>query len=1330
MRYLMLSISFLAALFLSQNALSQCNNWNIVANNINPSYCIANGSFFIQLSGTDVPNLSNIKYSIPLTSLGFSVQPNSSPNFANIPAGTYTVKADANCSSGTISKTTTVVVGGSYTTPSLLVKQLRGSFSCGSYGQVLATVSGSVYPYTIQITASPAAYTGPLSFTTSAASIMIDKLPAGNYTLQMVDNCGNATSNQTVTINSLNAASIPIANGGFSAIANSCNSLRLSKPYIDMSNNSQWQGYYMADSLFKVAYSIDGGATISAFEKMDYVFFAITLPTGKTYKDLYGKNYIFYIQPPCGPVFQLTGYCSPISMQITQNSKCNSGFTTGVNLSGGLICNPVTFNVKEVNTNATYGPYTSSSHSFVTPLLPYGSYNITYTTGDGYTGSGGVYASPPTANPYSVIHDVDKYGLNNYVSRFAFFYSGGIFPTANIQLLSGPPGYAYNANSTSGSTNYFIYSNQAPLTSTNAFFAPGIYTWQIKDDCGTYIIPSNVQQQDVYNYTLDLSNRQQTCQGFKVYPSGTSTYMGSNWPVYFKILSGPPGYSSAIIPAGGAYTLSVRGTYVIGIGSSPDDVFTYGPSPNAYQVTDTIIYDHKPLTVDVNNTQGFLCIGASAGQGQIGIQGMGGIPYKAPTPYYKYYLAAAGNGVSGPYMANNTTGYFSGMGMNANDVFDLKIVDSCGAFVTQQVKILDLSTAQLAVASSPDICEGETLSLYALALPAATYSWTGPNGFTSNLQKPVIANASMAATGQYKVTITTLYCSTPASASVDIVVHPAPGKPVVTVGCTDTSAILTASSVAGAGYQWYKDGNILPGETSTVYTVKNAGVYVVRAIYASTGCNTASDSVYFTAPPGTADTAVVATMQNILCEYDTVTLSAKTIYPSITYQWYRNGIPIVGASGSTLWTGMAGQYTVETSTGPCSKIVSLPIVLEKKVPPAIIRPLGDTVLCEGEKVILLGNSGNGLTYTWKLDGNIIAAATLNLYNAVQTGVYTLDVYNGYCTTTSNSIQILVNERPVASISPADDTYICEGDNLQLVTPPGQEYYYTWLKDGQQINGAMTNTYTTSVAGTYTVIVGNGKCPDDTSVSTVYVVPYPIADLTIEGPVEFCNGGFTILKIPYQPGCTYAWYRNGVPIDNANGYEYRVTVSGDYNATVTSYTCTSESQKQSITVHPLPEPAIKWMEHLLSTGNYVSYQWYRDGEVITGAINATYTITQPGYYTVAVTDTNGCRGISDTVDAVSMDEGCIVRMPSAFTPNNDGKNDIFRLVGFDAYVLYDFRVVNRWGITVFQTTNNMQGWDGKYNGVPQELGSYFYFVKYKCNNEGRIRLQKGDVLLTR
>ncbi|MBL7718468.1 MAG: gliding motility-associated C-terminal domain-containing protein, partial [Flavipsychrobacter sp.] len=90
--------------------------------------------------------------------------------------------------------------------------------------------------------------------------------------------------------------------------------------------------------------------------------------------------------------------------------------------------------------------------------------------------------------------------------------------------------------------------------------------------------------------------------------------------------------------------------------------------------------------------------------------------------------------------------------------------------------------------------------------------------------------------------------------------------------------------------------------------------------------------------------------------------------------------------------------------------------------------------------------------------------------------------------------------------------------------------------------------------------------------------------------------------------------------------------------------------------------------------------------------------------------------------------CVVSLPNVFTPNGDGKNDIFRPITTGTHAIKRFIIVNRWGTKVFETVDEGTGWDGTYNGVDQNIDTYYYILQYKCN--GKTEELKGDVTLIR
>jgi gliding motility-associated-like protein len=120
-------------------------------------------------------------------------------------------------------------------------------------------------------------------------------------------------------------------------------------------------------------------------------------------------------------------------------------------------------------------------------------------------------------------------------------------------------------------------------------------------------------------------------------------------------------------------------------------------------------------------------------------------------------------------------------------------------------------------------------------------------------------------------------------------------------------------------------------------------------------------------------------------------------------------------------------------------------------------------------------------------------------------------------------------------------------------------------------------------------------------------------------------------------------------------------------------------------------------------------------------------TQTTNYVVSGMDSNGCV-YRDTVK-VMVDYKNNLLIPSAFTPNGDGRNDIFKVVNPSFQRLIEFRVFNRWGQEVFSTQDILDGWDGKWKGAEQAMGNYQYLIRV-AYPDGNVETYKGDISLIR
>jgi len=136
----------------------------------------------------------------------------------------------------------------------------------------------------------------------------------------------------------------------------------------------------------------------------------------------------------------------------------------------------------------------------------------------------------------------------------------------------------------------------------------------------------------------------------------------------------------------------------------------------------------------------------------------------------------------------------------------------------------------------------------------------------------------------------------------------------------------------------------------------------------------------------------------------------------------------------------------------------------------------------------------------------------------------------------------------------------------------------------------------------------------------------------------------------------------------------------------------------------------------------SYQWS------TGATDAFITVTQPGSYTLTVTDNNGCKGEDASVVTLK-DCASWVYIPTGFTPDNNGRNDVFHPIVSGSLASYYFAVYNRWGQCIFASADPQKGWDGTFKNPRQPTGTYTWYCKYRFEG-GKYTSEKGTVVLIR
>lgn len=559
-----------------------------------------------------------------------------------------------------------------------------------------------------------------------------------------------------------------------------------------------------------------------------------------------------------------------------------------------------------------------------------------------------------------------------------------------------------------------------------------------------------------------------------------------------------------------------------------------------------------------------------------------------------------------------------------------------------------------------------------------TYAWS--NGGSSS----TISNLSA---GTYSVTVTDIgNCSASATVTINSTSSITLNPTVNHTTCGNNNGSVTVTASGGTmpfSYQWSNSGN------SPTISNLIPGVYSVT-VSDTNGCSaTLSNQV-------NASTAAVVGINSSgtsVCAGDSLQLCASATYASYSWNTAQTGMCIYAAQG--------GAYSVTvTDASGCTGADTVNITI---LNPPIVNIAGPLAYCAGNNVTITANGG--VSYLWS------NAATTAAVTVTQ-GSYTVTATDANGCTAAASAVITENPAPTATIS-GSVTY-CTGGNTTLTATGGVSYLWS---------NAATTAAVTVTQGNYTVTVTDAaSC---TASASVAVTASSSLTINITGALNYCPGSNTTISA--SGGGTYLWN------DDANSTTASITVTqGVYSVTVTDASgCTGSADanvtEQTATPVNLGGNMVTCKDSLINinAGNgYTAYIW-SSGE--------TTPIIHPqtsGNYTVTATVANGCT-VSGTVNVLfneCADEEGDIYIPNAFTPNGDGNNDLFLVMGKSIRDI-NIEIFNRWGEMVYSSQNLFAGWDGTYKKTALPPAVYVYVVK-AVFLDGTMRDYKGSVTLIR
>jgi hypothetical protein len=568
-------------------------------------------------------------------------------------------------------------------------------------------------------------------------------------------------------------------------------------------------------------------------------------------------------------------------------------------------------------------------------------------------------------------------------------------------------------------------------------------------------------------------------------------------------------------------------------------------------------------------------------------------------------------------------------------------VSGCTSAAGTTTVVMNAAPATPTASNGGPSCEGATISLATPTVGGATYAWTGPNGFTSALQNPTRSSATTADAGIYSVTVTVSGC-TSAAGTTTVVVNATPATPTASNGspyCAGSTIALSTPTVAGATYAWTGPNGFTSGvqnPTRSSATAADAGLYSVTITV--TGCGSAAGTTSVTVNPIPATPTTTPGGPTTVCAGGSVLLTSSSASGN---QWLLNGSPIASATSDTYSATASGTYTVTVTASGCTSAASVGTSITVNPIPATptITPGGPTTFCAGGSVLLTSSSASG--NQWLLNGTPIGIATSNTYSATASGSYTVIVTTSGCSSVASSATVVtVNAVPsTPAITPMSATTFCSGGSVTLTSSAGPAYQ--WFLDGGSISGAMSQTYSASANGSYTVQVTSAGCSALSSAQTVTVNPLPATPtITAEGPTTMCGSGSVTLT---SSSATSNLWSDGGPASVGTNQTLVVTTSGTYRVWVRDVNGCDSDRSNSITVTFNLVPTAEIRDGYGNAGSTTicagtninllahstagaTYTWTRDGQPVAGTSDV-LNVTQAGSYTNTVTAPNGCSATS-------------------------------------------------------------------------------------------------------
>ncbi|KAA2241856.1 T9SS type B sorting domain-containing protein [Chitinophaga agrisoli] len=520
--------------------------------------------------------------------------------------------------------------------------------------------------------------------------------------------------------------------------------------------------------------------------------------------------------------------------------------------------------------------------------------------------------------------------------------------------------------------------------------------------------------------------------------------------------------------------------------------------------------------------------------------------------------------------------------------------------------------------------------------------------------------------------------------------------------CVNSLIIFTITDEMGIDSVKWDFGDTPSGALNTTTDMEGGHVYATIGTYTVTliayragVADTTTQTITIVQPivfafPGNTDTT--------LCEGTSLVLQGP-VEPGATYEWS----PRADSTGSSIVADTIGTYKVKVNGCWATDSVN---VFYTPIPEIDLGT--DHLLCINEAIRLDATSQNG-RYQWYRDFTPIPGEKASTYVVTTDGTYMVEVDAGGCGIYKDTVSLTFGGQEYP-FSMGPDTLLCPGESIVLDPKVSGATRFQWY------NGSRTPTITVSrPAEAWVFVQVNGQCE---VLDTVVVDYNRLRGVDLGNDTTICKGEFLVLTADFGTG-TYKWQ------DSSDQATFYVREPGWYYVRAQIGRCISSDTirvlyDDTLRVNLGPDTLLCRGEQLKlhPAGAGGSYKW-QDSTTV-----PIYTVTEQGYY--AVVATNTCGQAVDSINVLFKDCDCQVYLPTAFSPNNDGRNDYFRPIYRCALADFKLSVYDRWGARIYYTTDPQVGWTGRQNNTPLNVGTYVWIMEYTNASTNEVVKKNGTV----